>query len=398
MSLAEPQPKRCIAMVAACPFPVPRGTPIRIIRMSEILAKRGHEVHVITYHLGDALDNPGFILHRIANVPTYRKTAPGPNLQKLLIVDPLLAWKVAQVVGNIRPDIIHAHHFEGLLCAVPGARLNHIPLIFDAHVLLHGELEYYKLALPHAPRRKIARYLDWRLPRLASHVVTVSDEIRQVLVQSHGIPEQDVSVIANGVESMFFDGDPARFPYGPKKRLLFTGNLAIYQGAERMLQTFARVAEQRDDVSLTVATDSDTGELMNCARRLRVDSLIDLVDCTVDELPHLIASADVALNPRTRCPGIPQKLLNYMAAGAAIVSFAGSAKYLRDGQNALVVEDDDVDAFADAISRLLDEPQLAERLRNAARNFAREHLSWEKNGTALENLYSELLREKNRAQ
>ena len=40
-----------IAIVAACPFPLPRGTPVRILRMAEALADRGHEVHVVTYHL-----------------------------------------------------------------------------------------------------------------------------------------------------------------------------------------------------------------------------------------------------------------------------------------------------------------------------------------------------------
>jgi len=41
-----------IAMIAACPFPWPRGTPIRIHRIAEAVARRGHAVHVVTYHLG----------------------------------------------------------------------------------------------------------------------------------------------------------------------------------------------------------------------------------------------------------------------------------------------------------------------------------------------------------
>ncbi|CAN5167478.1 hypothetical protein BH20GEM2_BH20GEM2_04590 [soil metagenome] len=35
-------------MVAACPLPAPRGTPIRILRLAEALALRGHEVHLVT--------------------------------------------------------------------------------------------------------------------------------------------------------------------------------------------------------------------------------------------------------------------------------------------------------------------------------------------------------------
>src|SRR5678816_2423168 len=80
-----------IAMVAACPFPATRGTPIRIFRIAEQLGRRGHDVDVFTYHLGLSVDGVPFSTHRIANIPSYRKQSPGPTYQKLLVLDPLLA-------------------------------------------------------------------------------------------------------------------------------------------------------------------------------------------------------------------------------------------------------------------------------------------------------------------
>ncbi|MCK5405179.1 MAG: hypothetical protein KAI75_08095, partial [Desulfobulbaceae bacterium] len=67
-----------IAMIDACPFPFARGTPVRIHRMTESLARRGHEVHVVTYHLGDETDHPPFQLHRTWDVKYYRNCSPGP--------------------------------------------------------------------------------------------------------------------------------------------------------------------------------------------------------------------------------------------------------------------------------------------------------------------------------
>src|SRR5690242_4427588 len=80
-----------VAVVAACPFPWPRGTPIRIERIADAVARRGHAVHVVTYHLGEDSGNSPFRVHRIRDVPTYRRTGPGPTLRKLLQLDPLLA-------------------------------------------------------------------------------------------------------------------------------------------------------------------------------------------------------------------------------------------------------------------------------------------------------------------
>ena len=61
-----------VAVVAACPFPHERGTPVRIRRLAEGLAARGHDIHVATYHLGDAVDLPGVRTHRIRSVAAGR--------------------------------------------------------------------------------------------------------------------------------------------------------------------------------------------------------------------------------------------------------------------------------------------------------------------------------------
>ena len=108
-------------MVAACPFPHPRGTPIRILRMAEALAARGHEIHVVTYHLGSSHLSARLRIHRTRTLASYRHVAPGPTYEKLLILDPLLAAKLVEVIRRFSIDLVHAHHYEGLLVAA-GAR------------------------------------------------------------------------------------------------------------------------------------------------------------------------------------------------------------------------------------------------------------------------------------
>jgi len=383
--------KRRVLMVAACPFPAARGTPARILRMAEELGRRGHEVHVAAYHLGDKLDKAPFTLHRICNVPTYRKMEPGPAYQKLAVVDPLLAWKVADLTRKLHPDVIHAHHYEGLLVSLPTRLRNACPIVFDAHVLLDGELEYYSLGLSSRFRRNIACKLDGWAPHWCDHVIAISQEIRDRLCGEHEISPSDISIVANGVEDMFFQGQSNFFPDDGERRLIYTGNLASYQGTDFMLEAFAIVARQRRDVRLVIATDSNPREFEAHARNLRIAERIDYLNVPLKALPHLIASADVALNPRTRCPGVPLKLLNYMAAGAAIVSFAGSAKYLVHGRNGWVVNDGDVAEFAAGILALLDSTEQRTQLGNEARSFAAHSLSWAQNAAAVERVYDLVL-------
>src|SRR5258708_31377855 len=92
-----------VAMVAACPMPSRRGTPLRIERLAEALSARGHQVDIITYHIADdaqVLDVP---VHRIFSKPVYWRLPAGPKPRKLFLLDPPLAGKRchAHVAGRL---------------------------------------------------------------------------------------------------------------------------------------------------------------------------------------------------------------------------------------------------------------------------------------------------------
>ena len=142
-------------MIAACPFPWPRGTPIRIHRIAEAVARRGHAVHVVTYHLGEDLADSPFVVHRIRDVPAYRRTDPGPTARKLFQLDPMLAGLLRRLDRELHFDLVHAHHYEGLLVA--SHALRGIPVIYDAHTLLASELPTYPIGLPGAASARSAR-------------------------------------------------------------------------------------------------------------------------------------------------------------------------------------------------------------------------------------------------
>ncbi|HYZ26138.1 MAG TPA: glycosyltransferase family 4 protein, partial [Geminicoccaceae bacterium] len=187
-------------MIAACPFPLGRGTPIRIQREAEALAARGHEVHVVTYFLGTAEPVAGVTVHRTPRLPRYRTMSPGPTYQKLLALDPMLVGTTIQLLRARRIDLIHAHHYEGLLVARMARAFRRIPVIYDAHTMLASELAFFRLGLPQRFTGPLGSYLDRRLPRLADHVISVTATIRDRLVDGGVLADTRVSVIGNGVE------------------------------------------------------------------------------------------------------------------------------------------------------------------------------------------------------
>ena len=374
-------------MIAACPFPWPRGTPIRIHRIAEAVARRGHAVHVVTYHLGQELTDPPFVVHRIRDVPFYRRTSPGPTVRKLFLLDPMLAALLRRLHQEIGFDLVHAHHYEGLLVA--SHALRGIPIVYDAHTLLASELPTYRLALPRRWVRAVAPWLDGHLPRRADRIIAVSETIRHALTTLHGVAPERTDVIPNGVEWERFPVEWGTTPDGPT--VIFTGNLAPYQGVDLMLQAFALLHARRADARLTIVTDSPFTPYEALARRLGVRAVVDLRRATFPEQPAILAAATVAVNPRVQCDGIPQKLLNYMAAGLPIATFESSSGPLRHEVTGLRVPDGDTVAMAEALERLLTDRMLARTLGDAARDQARREFSWEQVAVRVEEVYQKAI-------
>ena len=102
------------------------------------------------------------------------------------------------------------------------------------------------------------------------------------------------------------------------------------------------------------------------------------------ELPDYFYASDVLILPTGDHPdhtlmGSQLKLFEYMASRRPFVASALPTikTVLRDGINALLAEPDNAASFSDAIKRLIDEPELADRLSEQAYKDVQYH-TWDK--------------------
>ena len=77
--------------------------------------------------------------------------------------------------------------------------------------------------------------------------------------------------------------------------------------------------QARDDVRLRIVTNGNFGRYTTLTRQLGIDDAIELLPDSYALLPERLSAATIALNPRPLATGLPQKLLNYMAAGRPIL-------------------------------------------------------------------------------
>ena len=98
--------------IAPTPFFADRGCHMRILGEIQALQRRGHEVLLVTYHLGR--DVEGVPTKRTKNVKWYDKLEAGPALGKFYL-DYLLWLKTIKAIRKFKPDVIHGHLHEGAL-------------------------------------------------------------------------------------------------------------------------------------------------------------------------------------------------------------------------------------------------------------------------------------------
>ena len=157
---------------------------------------------------------------------------------------------------------------------------------------------------------------------------------------------------------------------------MYAGNTAAYQGIDLMLKAFALVAQQLPDAQLKILTHESFTDYLALSDSLGITDRLSILDVLLDDLPAMLVQADVLLNPRTRCAGIPQKLLNYMAAGRPVVSFAGSAKIVIDRVDGLVVENGNIHAFSEAMLELVSDTKLGDTIAAAGLKSMQTRHSW----------------------
>ncbi len=220
--------------------------------------------------------------------------------------------------------------------------------------LAKGSLEAFQLepGAKTAPLR-LARDAD---VRRAAHVVTPSAYLRELAI-GWGVDPGRVSLLPNPaplIPELSSEGRaPRRFGFsGPT--LVFAGRLTAQKSLDLGIE-----AARRAGVAFAIAGDGPDREALE---RLGYGRFLGALPRR--EVLELFSAGDVSLLS-SAWENFPHTVVESLAVGTPVIATrtGGVAEVLADGVNGLVVEPGDLDALAGAITRFLEEPGLADRLR-----------------------------------
>jgi glycosyltransferase involved in cell wall biosynthesis len=229
-----------------------------------------------------------------------------------------------------------------------------------------------------SPRRKLLSPLA---DAVSSFAVRRSDAVRalsryteSLVEEVRGIPV--TAAFAAYMDLSAFTARPLQ-PLPERPTALFVGMLEAYKYIDGLAEAWRRVAPELPEARLVIVGKG--------SRRAVVEQLVsDLPDQVewVEQIPpaEVAARVDAAtvLVLPSRSEGLGRVIVETFARGRGLVASAvgGIPDVARDGQEAILVEPENVDALADALRRVLTDRPLAERLGAAAlERFRSWHVS-----------------------
>ena len=341
-------------------------------RLAAGLAGRGHEVHVLcpsrTTH--SVRESHGDVtVHRIASLGT-------PAHPTFRVCPPLRAFRAAEaLLAEVRPDLVHiqAHFLVGRGLAA-AARRDDIPLVATNHFMpenLHGYLP-----LPKVLRSAASRLGWWDLGRVlnSARIVTAPTQRAVQLLAEHGVPS--AVAVSCGI-------DLARFP--ARDRLPAPDHLVPHVLFVGRLDEEKRVGDLLRAVRLLRRTHHVRVEIVGDGKcRSGWQELAGRLGIAGDVTFHGHVDEDTLIAAYLRAdvfcmPGVAElqslATLDALAAGKPVVAADAMAlpHLVRPGETGWLYPPGDIEALADRLRRLVEDPSARTRMGAAGRELVGQH-------------------------
>jgi len=384
-----------VLLVAPQPFYEDRGTPIAVRQVVEALSQLSYDVELLTYPVGAEVELPGLEITRAPNPLGIRRVPIGLSWRKLAL-DATLFARLARRVREQRYSCIHAVEEAAFPAAVLGRR-HGLPVVYDMQSSLPEQLVRHRLFRVGAVQRSASRAERWLLDRV-DWVVTstgLAERVRQVAPATR-VREWRYASALPSVSRETTAGLRHELGLAPTAPLVvYSGSFAHYQGLSTLLRAIPHIRRSVPGATFVLVgarAEEDAGAMLDeSARALLAEGALRIVARQPRErMAAYLAMADVLVSPWRYGGNLPLKIFDYLAAGRPIVATDIPAhRSVLDESRAVLVHQRAED-LAGAVVDLLGDRARAERLSDAARQYAAEHLGWGAFVDSVADLYEEV--------
>ncbi|QHN06215.1 glycosyltransferase family 4 protein [Methanothermobacter sp. THM-1] len=356
--------------------------------ISKNLLDMGHKITVITSANKSAEEDHGIMIIRIKSRVSISNTP----------IDLTLVSSISNILRKETFDVVNAHTpvpFYADMAAIASKRMK-VPFVLTYHNDVIKESW---------PLRTLSSIYNKTLLQLtlksSDRIITPSPYVHNESEMINEFIERTVW-IPPGVDTEVYK--PGRSDWKSRyglpensKIILFVGAMNrghTHKGVDVLLRAFSMIKDE--DTYLVLA---GTGDMIPDYKR--ISESLGIINRTlftgfIDEetLIDLYRASDMLVLPTLNiAEGFGMVLIEANACGKPVIgSRVGGIKYvIRDGETGLLVPPGDPEALADAIRRLIEDPEKAEVMGQNGRKMVEKNYTWERSSRITEKVFQEVI-------
>ena len=400
-------------------YPEPIGIAPLMTELAEGLVKKGHQVRVITgmpnypqREIYEEYRGKWYVTEEKNGVTIqrcYLRIKSKPNLiDRLLLELSFVFTSLPQALNGWRPDVILLT-VPPLLVSLPATFLGwfyNCPIVLNLQDIL-PEAAIKTGLLKNKLMIRALEALEKFAYKKAHTICAIADGFVKNLVNKK-VPINKIACIPNWVDVNFIRPLPQKakswkaiHKLDDKFVVLYSGNIALTQGLETVIETAASLSHI-PKIAFVIAGESKAlKRLQKHCLACGADNVLLLPLQPREQLPEMLAAADVGLVVQKRNVisfNMPSKIPLLLASGSPIIASVPAsgtaARAIRQSGGGVVVAPESPQDLAAAIMNLYSNPVLTTKLGEKARKFAVERYSFEQALTAYEAVFSQAVSRK----
>ncbi|NJO39298.1 MAG: glycosyltransferase family 4 protein [Cyanobacteria bacterium CRU_2_1] len=396
-------------------YPEPIGIAPLMTELAEGLVTRGHEVRVVTgmpnypqrqiypdyqgkFYCTE--ERNGVVIQR-----SFVWVRPKPSLMTRMLLDgSFVVSSLTQALRGWRPDVILLT-VPPLPVCIPATLLGWFyscPVVLNLQDILPEAAVHVGL-LKNKTAIQVFEALEQFAYRSAHTISVITDGFTENLM-GKGVPADKISCIPNWVDVNFIRplpkvDNPFRRVHHLEDKfvVMYSGNIALTQGLQTVIQAAAKLREVPEIVFVIVGEAKALDDLWQICCQHQLENVLLLPFQPREQLPEMLAAADVGLvMQKGNVVGfnMPSKIQVLLASGrpviASVPATGTAARAIRQSGGGVVVEPESPEQLAGAILDLQANPTKAEMLAQQGRKFALSQYSFEQALGRYEALFREI--------
>lgn len=369
------------------------------------LAKKGHNVHILTRRLPEH-DSDHEVIQKVAE---WRYRVVLNNPLTFLRSTQRNSRELFEKLQQEHPfACINFHQPFSGIGVIRSPESRNINKIYTCHSLSFEEYQSRNLKprallgrVPYHLNVQGRRWIEKKILDRADRIVTLSAFTKEKLSRAYGIESDKMVVIPGGVDLERFQPAVDRMQIRkrlniPKDRfiLLSVRNLVSRMGLDRLILAMKAVVSRVPNAYLVLGGAGPLKEsLVALSREMGLEHHIHFAGFISEEdLPDYYRSADIFILPTLELEGFGLVTLEALASGIPVLGtpVGGTMEILSKFDSRFIFKDATPESMVELITetchRFIESPDTWETFSSSARNFAEKNYSWEKNVDALEDV------------